>query len=116
MQNDLAHYSARLREAGNAAIEVRVGVNTGEVVVRSIATGAGQAEYTPIGHTINLASRASGLGSDGSAVVNESTVTLRKLHAQGAGCIAGKRDNRAVNVYEVTGLGSSECAQSSTAL
>jgi hypothetical protein len=26
-------------------------VNTGEVVVRSITTGAGQTEYTPIGHT-----------------------------------------------------------------
>ena len=34
-----------------------LGVNTGEVVVRSITTGAGQTEYTPIGHVTNLASR-----------------------------------------------------------
>ena len=37
--------------------KTRVGVNTGEVVVRSIQTGAGHVEYTPIGHTTNLASR-----------------------------------------------------------
>ena len=41
MQEELRRYSARLREAGNLPIEARVGVNTGEVVVRSIATGDG---------------------------------------------------------------------------
>jgi hypothetical protein len=51
LQEDLERYSARLREGGNLPIEGRVGVNTGEVVVRSIATGEGQTEYTPIGHT-----------------------------------------------------------------
>ena len=56
MQEELKRYSARLREAGNLPIEARVGVNTGEVVVRSITTGAGHTEYTPIGHTNNLAS------------------------------------------------------------
>jgi class 3 adenylate cyclase len=38
-------------------IEVRIGANTGEVVVCSIRTGDAQAEYTPIGHTTNLESR-----------------------------------------------------------
>src|SRR5271154_5213499 len=47
MQEELKRYSSRLREAGNLPIEIRVGVNTGEVVVRSIATG-GKTEYTPI--------------------------------------------------------------------
>src|SRR5258708_10677875 len=51
MQDELKRYSARLREAGNLPLEARVGVNTGEVVVRTIATRAGHAEYTPIGHT-----------------------------------------------------------------
>src|SRR5579863_9468865 len=40
MQEELKRYSARLREVGNLPIEGRVGVNTGEVVVRSISTGA----------------------------------------------------------------------------
>jgi hypothetical protein len=55
MQEELRRYSSRLREGGDLPIEARVGVNTGEVVVRSIATGAGHTEYTPIGHTANLA-------------------------------------------------------------
>jgi len=61
LQEELKRYSARLRESGNLPIEGRVGVNTGEVVVRSIATSAGQSEYTPIGHTTNLASRLQAL-------------------------------------------------------
>jgi class 3 adenylate cyclase len=36
-------------------------VNTGEVVVRSIKTGSSHTEYTPIGHTVNLASRLQAL-------------------------------------------------------
>jgi class 3 adenylate cyclase len=65
MQDELKRYSARLREAGNLPIEARVGVNTGEVVVRSITTGEGQTEYTPIGHTNNLASRMQALAPTG---------------------------------------------------
>jgi hypothetical protein len=46
MQEEMRRYSTKLREAGNLPIEARVGANTGEVVVRSIATGEGHAEYT----------------------------------------------------------------------
>jgi class 3 adenylate cyclase len=76
LQGELKRYSGRLREAGNLPIEGRVGVNTGEVVVRSITTGAGQTEYTPIGHTTNLASRMQVLSPTGSIAISENT---RKL-------------------------------------
>src|SRR5215471_11667445 len=49
MQEELSRYSAKVVAEGGMPIEGRVGVNTGEVVVRSINTGAGQTEYTPIG-------------------------------------------------------------------
>jgi class 3 adenylate cyclase/ribosomal protein L40E len=49
MQEEMRRYSAKLREAGDLPVEARVGVNTGEVVVRSISTGGGHVEYTPIG-------------------------------------------------------------------
>src|SRR5258707_5428296 len=45
MQDELRKYGARLRAEGRAPIEIRVGVNTGDVVVRSIQTGARTAEY-----------------------------------------------------------------------
>jgi class 3 adenylate cyclase len=38
-----------------------VGINTGEVVVRSLATSEEHVEYTPIGHSTSLAARMQGL-------------------------------------------------------
>ena len=46
-----------VRERGQPPLLVRVGVNSGEVVVRSIQTGDAHTEYTPIGHSISLAAR-----------------------------------------------------------
>jgi class 3 adenylate cyclase len=107
MQEDLKRYSARLREAGNPPIEGRVGVNTGEVVVRSITTGAGQTEYTPIGHTTNLASRMQALAPTGSIAVSEQTRKFVEGYFQlkPLGPTKVKGVSEPVNVYEVTGLG-----------
>jgi class 3 adenylate cyclase len=57
IQDEMRRYSTKLREAGNRPIEARVGINTGEAVVRSIKTGDAHTEYTPIGHSTSLASR-----------------------------------------------------------
>ena len=107
MQEELKHYSSRLREAGNLPIEARVGVNTGEVVVRSISTGSGNTEYTPIGHTTNLASRMQALAPTGSIAISEQTWKLVEgyfaLKPLGPAKIKGISEP--VNVYEVSGLG-----------
>ncbi len=107
MQEELKRYSAKLREAGNLPIEGRVGVNTGEVVVRSITTGAGQTEYTPIGHTTNLASRMQALASTGSIAISEQTRKFVEGYFQlkPLGPTRVKGVTEPVNVYEVTGLG-----------
>ena len=108
MQEDLKHYSARLREAGNLPLEARVGVNTGEVVVRSIATGEGHTEYTPIGHTNNLASRMQALAPTGSIAISEQTRKFVEgyFELKPLGPTRVKGVSEPVNVYEVTGLGS----------
>jgi class 3 adenylate cyclase len=72
MQDEIRRYSARLRADGRAPIQIRAGANSGEVVVRTIKTGAGHTEYTPIGHTVNLASRLQNLASAGSTVISDS--------------------------------------------
>jgi class 3 adenylate cyclase len=56
VQEELHRYANRLRNEGNIPVEARVGVNTGEVVVRTIETG-GHTEYAPVGHVTNLAAR-----------------------------------------------------------
>jgi hypothetical protein len=107
LQNDLKRYSARLREAGNLPIEGRVGVNTGEVVVRSITTGAGQTEYKPIGHTTNLASRMQALAATGSIAISEQARKLVEGYfvLKPLGPTRVKGVSEPINVYEVTGLG-----------
>ena len=63
MQEDLKRYSDKLRERGEPPISIRVGVNIGEVVVRTIKTGETHTEYAPIGHSVSLASRLQALAS-----------------------------------------------------
>jgi predicted ATPase/class 3 adenylate cyclase len=107
MQEDLKRYSARVVADGSSPIQGRVGINTGEVVVRSIQTGAGQVEYTPIGHTTNLASRMQTAAPVGSIAVSEATRRLCEgyfvLKPLGATKVKGVSDP--VNIYEVTSLG-----------
>jgi class 3 adenylate cyclase/tetratricopeptide (TPR) repeat protein len=107
MQEELKRYSAKLVADGGMPIEARIGANTGEVVVRSISTGGGHVEYTPIGHTTNLASRMQAVAPTGSIAISEQTrklcegyFTLKPL-----GPTKVKGVSEAVNVYEVTGLG-----------
>ncbi len=71
MQEELKRYSAKLVADGGMPIEARIGANTGEVVVRSISTGGGHVEYTPIGHTTNLASRMQAVAPTGSIATSE---------------------------------------------
>src|SRR5499425_1355672 len=107
MQEELRRYSAKLVADGGNPLQCRVGINTGEVVVRSIATGKGQAEYTPIGHTTNLASHMQAVAPVGSIAVAESTRKLCEgyfiLKSLGPTRVKGVAEP--VNVYEVTGLG-----------
>ena len=107
MQEELLRYGSKLQAEGRAPIEIRVGVNTGEVVVRSIATGDGQVEYTPIGHTTNLASRLQSLARTGTVAVSEQTRKLVEGYFQlkPLGPTRVKGVSEPVNVYEVTGLG-----------
>jgi class 3 adenylate cyclase/tetratricopeptide (TPR) repeat protein len=108
MQEEMRRYSSKLREVGGLPIEARVGVNTGEVVVRSISTSQGHTEYTPIGHTANLASRMQALAPTGSIAVSEATCRLCQgyfiLRPLGPTRVKGLSEP--VNVYEATGLGS----------
>jgi Adenylate and Guanylate cyclase catalytic domain/Double zinc ribbon len=49
LQEATRRYSANLVAGGGTPLEARVGINTGEVVVRTLTIADGQAEYTPIG-------------------------------------------------------------------
>src|SRR5262249_16353359 len=107
MQEELKRYSDRIRADGRLPIQARVGVNTGEVVVRSITTGEGRTEYAPIGHSTGIAARVQALAPVGSVAA---TQQIRKpcegyflFKAMGPTKVKGVSEP--INVYEVAGLG-----------
>jgi len=107
LQEELRRHSDRLREQGKLPLQARVGVNTGEVVVRSIRTDDAHTEYTPIGHSTGLASRMQALAPIGSIAVTEAT---RKpcegyFSFKSLGTTQVKGVSEPVAVHEVTGLG-----------
>ncbi|MGB0057023.1 MAG: adenylate/guanylate cyclase domain-containing protein, partial [Methyloceanibacter sp.] len=107
LQEEIRRLSDRLRTEGRTPIQIRAGVNTGEVVVRPIKTGEGQTEYTPVGHTVNLASRMQSLANAGAIIISDSTRNLVEgyfaLRSLGPTRLKGL--NESVRVYEVAGLG-----------
>jgi class 3 adenylate cyclase len=107
MQEELKRYSDRLRAEGKLPLQARVGVNTGEVVVRSITTGDGHAEYTPIGHSTGLAGRMQALAPIGSIAATQQTQKLCEGYVtfKPLGPTTVKGVSEPVNVFEVTGLG-----------
>jgi class 3 adenylate cyclase/tetratricopeptide (TPR) repeat protein len=107
MQEGLRRYGDRMRAQGQIPLQMRIGANTGEVVVRSLQTGAGQAEYTPIGHSTSLAARLQTLATPGSTVIGGSTRRFVEGYFQlkDLGKTVVKGVSAPVELFEVTGLG-----------
>jgi class 3 adenylate cyclase len=74
-RDGLRRHGENLRGQGRAGVEVRIGINTGEVVMRSVQTG-GHTEYSPVGHVINLASRMQSVAPADAVVISEDTRRL----------------------------------------
>jgi predicted ATPase/class 3 adenylate cyclase/ribosomal protein L40E len=107
MQEELRRYAERLRADGKIPVEARVGVNTGEVVVRWIQVG-GHTEYTPVGHVTNLAARMQTLAPAGSIAASEATRRLCEGYFifRDLGRTEVKGLSEPIKVYEVVGAGS----------
>jgi class 3 adenylate cyclase len=56
MQESVKHYAERIRRTEGIPIQIRVGLNSGEVVVRSIGSDL-KMDYTAVGQTTHLAAR-----------------------------------------------------------
>jgi predicted ATPase len=77
------------------------------VVVRAVRTESGRAEYTPIGHTSNLAARMQAVAPSGSIAIPENTRRLVEgfFQFKQRGPTRLKGLSEPVVVYEVIGLG-----------
>ena len=107
MQEEMRQHSDQSRLKGGIPLQMRVGINTGEVVVRSIRKDDLHTDYVPVGHSTNLAARMEQMATPGSIVISEYTRKLTEgyfdLKALGAADIKGV--DEPLNVYEVVGAG-----------
>ncbi|MEE9419668.1 MAG: adenylate/guanylate cyclase domain-containing protein [Desulfatiglandaceae bacterium] len=77
IQKALGKYGEGLRDDHGIDFRMRIGLNSGNVVVGSIGDDL-RMDYTAIGDTTNLASRMESMAKPGQSMVSENTYTLAK--------------------------------------
>ncbi len=108
MQEESRRLAEQLRvEKSLPSLQIRVGINTGEVVMRGVRKDDLHTDYTPIGHSTGLASRMEGLAIPGSIVVSEHTYKLTEgyFEFKPLGAVRVKGVSEPVSIYEVLGVG-----------
>ena len=107
MQEENKRYADTLRLEKGIPLQIRVGLNTGDVVMRSIRKDDLHTDYTSIGHSTSLASRMESLATPGSIVVSEHTYKLTEGYFQfkAFGAAKVKGVSEPVHIYEVLGVG-----------
>jgi class 3 adenylate cyclase/tetratricopeptide (TPR) repeat protein len=106
MQEAVKCYSEDVRRASGVPIAIRVGLNSGEVVVRSIGSDL-HMDYTAVGQTTHLAARMEQAALPGSIMLTADTLRLAEGYVQvrALGPIDVKGLAEPADVYEVTGAG-----------
>jgi class 3 adenylate cyclase/tetratricopeptide (TPR) repeat protein len=106
MQESVKRHAEDERRAHSVNVQVRVGLNSGEVVVRAIGSDL-HMDYTAVGQTTHLAGRMEQLASPGSILLTPSTMALVEgyVAVKPLGPVPVKGLAEPVEVYEVTGAG-----------
>src|SRR5262249_16405701 len=104
MQESVKRYAEGLRRAEGIPIQIRVGVNSGEVVVRSIGSDL-QTDHTAVGQTTHLAARMEQMATPGSILIAHETLNLAegRVVVKSLGPLPVKGLEAPIEVYEVTG-------------
>jgi len=107
MQEEMRRYADTLRPRGYPPLLMRVGINTGEVVLRSIRKDDLHADYVPVGHSTNLAARMEQLAAPGSTLVTAYTQKLTDCYFafKDLGKTQIKGVEAPLNIYELLGAG-----------
>jgi class 3 adenylate cyclase/tetratricopeptide (TPR) repeat protein len=106
MQDAVRRYSEELRRAQGVEVQIRVGVNSGDVVVRSIGSDL-RTDYTAVGQTTHLAARMEQLAAPGSIRLTAETLHLAEGFVQVTplGPVPVKGLGEPVEVFELVGAG-----------
>jgi class 3 adenylate cyclase/tetratricopeptide (TPR) repeat protein len=106
MQETVKRYAEEVRRTQGLSIEIRIGINSGEVIVRSIRSDL-QMDYTAVGQTTHLAARMEQAAAPGSILVTGSVVDLTKgyIDVKPLGPMSVKGLHAPIQVFEVIGAG-----------
>jgi class 3 adenylate cyclase/tetratricopeptide (TPR) repeat protein len=106
MQEAIRRYSEELHHAHGLEVQIRVGLNSGEVVVRAIGNDL-HMDYSAIGQTTHLAARMEQLATPGSILLTAETLWLVKglVEAKPLGPTPVKGLSHPVAVFELAGPG-----------
>ena len=105
MQESVKRYAEGVRREQGVTIRIRVGLNSGEVVVRAIGSDL-HMDYTAVGQTTHLAARMEQLADPGATLLTPETLALAEGFVQvtSLGPMAVKGLAAPVEVYELTGI------------
>jgi class 3 adenylate cyclase len=106
MQEAICRYSAEVRRTHGVEVQIRVGLHSGEVVVRAIGNDL-HMDYSAIGQTTHLAARMEQLAPPGSTRLTAATLRLAEGFVQvtALGPVPVKGLLEPVDVFELVGAG-----------
>jgi class 3 adenylate cyclase/tetratricopeptide (TPR) repeat protein len=109
MQKSVQEYAAGVQRSAGVPVQIRVGLNSGEVVVRSIGSDL-RMDYSAVGQTTHLAARMEQMAMGGSILLAANTLRLAEdfveVRALGPATVKGLAEP--VEVYEATGAGAAK--------
>jgi class 3 adenylate cyclase/tetratricopeptide (TPR) repeat protein len=99
-------YAEEARQASGALIQVRVGLDSGDVIVRLISDDL-HMDYTAMGPTVHLASRMEQLAAPGTVMLSRATRALVEgfVELRPLGPRSVKGFDQPVEVFELMGVG-----------
>ncbi len=111
MQESVRQYNEEIRGREGVEVQIRVGLNSGEVVVVSVG-GDLHMEYTAVGNTTHLAARMGQIANSGTIFTTRSTVNLvaPRVRVRRVGPMQIKGIREEIEVYEVTGAAAAASA------
>ncbi len=104
MQETVKRYAEGVRRSEGVLIRIRVGLNSGKVVGRSIGSDL-RMDYTAVGQTTNVAARMEQMTVPGSILISADTLTLAEGYVQvkPLGPLKVKGLDLPVEVFEIVG-------------
>jgi class 3 adenylate cyclase/tetratricopeptide (TPR) repeat protein len=116
MHELVTRYAEEARLAHGVNVQIRIGLNSGEVVVRAIGSDL-HMDYTAVGQTTHLAARMEQLAEPGSTLLTPTTLDLVEgyVTVRALGSVPIKGLAASLEVYELTGVGSARSRLQATA-